>query len=185
MVPTSGRRTTNAGSTPKSLPASSPRRGRAARGRNACRIADEPIQAMRESDDAPATTVPTPCSAAHTGDATSRGGSQCWASGRRYSRSCRDDPRGRAASNAESWHHHWSSTWRAVPKRNGRAEVELRRFLLEADVVTEAMTPRHRRTRLTGIQLPRMEVEHHRPAFPDVHVLDAEARISSKGDSRK
>src|SRR5439155_16121651 len=54
-------------------------------------------------------------------------------------------------------------------------ERQLDRFGLEADVMAEAMAPGHGRTRLAGIELPRMKIEHHRLALVRVHVVDAAA----------
>jgi hypothetical protein len=77
----------------------------------------------------------------------------------------------------------WRRSCPHVEDVTGRAEgkmreqtIELRHLLLDADVVTEAMMPRHLWPRLAGIELPRMEVEHHRPPFPDIDILDTEAR---------
>src|SRR5438093_390808 len=41
--------------------------------------------------------------------------------------------------------------------------------------MAEPMAPGHRRTRLAGIELPRMKIEHHRLALVRVHMVDAAA----------
>src|SRR5258705_110518 len=64
--------------------------------------------------------------------------------------------------------------------RRAEAEIgeqarQLGRLLLEAGVMAEPVPLRHRHAGLTGIELPRMEIEHHGLAVAGGHMADAAA----------
>src|SRR5262249_31038222 len=52
--------------------------------------------------------------------------------------------------------------------------AELGLLSLHPDIVPEAVAPRHRRPRLPGVELPGMEVEHHRLALDRVDAPDGQ-----------
>src|SRR5688500_19739957 len=73
---------------------------------------------------------------------------------------CHRQPIAETVEDADAGHARVEEGARGAEMEVAHQPVELGSLVLDADVMTEAMVPRHRRPRLPRVELPGVQVEH-------------------------